>query len=286
MEPTPQQVMALRAATGLPMMKCKEALRAAEGDHEKAIEVLRKEGLKAAAGKADRVMKEGMVAVSAKPDGSRVTMVFVRCETEPVRNTPDFLAFVERVQQIADAAHPADLAALLAARWTGKDALTVADAQSTLVARIGENIQIAGVAAWSAAPGEYLGYYKHHDARKGAVVRLAVSKVTPPLEAVAKELGQHVVFSRPVAMARTEIPDAVLEKEREIYRGQVAQDPKMVGKPPQVVENVVKGRVEAFFKEKVLPDQGWYKDDKQSVATILKAQGAVVKGYALFQAGA
>ena len=110
--------------------------------------------------------------------------------------------------------------------------------------------------------------------------------MTPGVEAAAKELCQHVVFSKPVAMARTEIPESVLEKEREIYRGQVAQDPKMAGKPPQVVENVIKGRVEAFFKEKVLPDQPWYKDDKQSVAAVLKAQGAVVKGYALFQAGA
>jgi elongation factor Ts len=117
-------------------------------------------------------------------------------------------------------------------------------------------------------------------------VRLGAAQVTPGLESVAKELGQHVVFSAPVAMARSEIPAATIDKEKEIYRGQVAQDPKMVGKPPQVVENVIKGRLEAFFKEKVLPDQGWYKDDKQSVATVLKAQGATVKAYALFIAGA
>jgi elongation factor Ts len=267
------------------MMKCKEALRTAGGDFEKSIEILRKEGLKMAAGKADRAMAEGIVKAKVKGQGAKVTMVLVRCETEPVRNTPAFQGFVDRVLEIADAVQPKDLAALLAAKWTGKEGGTVAEAQAALVAQIGENIQFGGAVAWSAAAGEYIGHYAHHDARKGAVVRLAAAAVTPGLEAAAKELGQHVVFSRPVAMARDEISAATLEKEKEIYRGQVAQDPKMAGKPPQVVENVVKGRLEAFFKEKVLPDQGWYKDDKQSVATVLKAQGAVVKAYALFLAG-
>src|SRR5688572_25127989 len=100
MDPTAKQVMDLRAATGLPMMKCKQALIKADCDFEKAVEELRKEGLKTAAGKADRVMKEGLVmskpADKAPSDGKRVTMVFVRCETEPVRNTPDFKGFVEQ----------------------------------------------------------------------------------------------------------------------------------------------------------------------------------------------
>jgi elongation factor Ts len=286
MEPTAKQVMDLRAATGLPMMKCKQALSAANCDFEKAIEVLRKEGLKTAAGKADRVMAEGVVKVRVKPQGQKVTMVFVRCETEPVRNTADFQSFCEGVLDIADGANPKDLPALLTAKWTGKEGSTVAEAQAALVARIGENIQVAGVAAWTAGAGEYVGHYVHHDARKGAVVKVTAASVTPALEALVREACQHVVFSRPVAMSRDEIPAATVEKEREIYRGQVAQDPKMAGKPPQVVDNVVKGRLEAFYKDKVLPDQGWYKDDKQSVAAVLKAQGAVVKAYALFQAGA
>jgi elongation factor Ts len=286
MEPTAKQVMDLRAATGLPMMKCKQALTKADCNFEKAIEELRKEGLKTAAGKADRVMAEGIVKAKLQPQGKKVTMTFVRCETEPVRNTPDFQGFGDKVLAIADAGNPKDLPALLAAKWTGKEGATVAEAQAALVAKIGENIQVGGVVAWTAAAGEYVGHYVHHDARKGAVVKVSAATVTPALEAAVREACQHVVFSRPVAMSRDEIPAATVDKEREIYRGQVAQDPKMAGKPPQVVENVVKGRLEAFYKEKVLPDQPWYKDDKQSVAAVLKAQGAVVKAYALFQAGA
>jgi elongation factor Ts len=213
-------------------------------------------------------------------------MVFVRCETEPVRNPADFKGFVETVLAVAEATQPKDVPALLAAKWSGKEAATVQEAQATLVAKIGENIQIGGVAAWTAGPGEVVGQYVHHDSRQGAVMRVAAASATPALQASIRELGQHVVFSRPVAMSRDEIPAATIEKEREIYKGQVAQDPKMAGKPPQVVENVVKGRLEAFYKEKVLPDQPWYKDDKQSVAAVLKAQGAVVKAFALFQAGA
>lgn len=286
MEITPKMVMALRAATGLPMMKCKQALEAVGGDHEKALEHLRKEGLKAAESKAGRSTGEGLVKAAVDAGGKALTLVLVRCETEPVRNTADFQGFVEQVLAVAHRAKPADTAALGAARWTGPEGATVTEALNALIARIGENIQLGGVTAWTAAPGEYLGSYVHHDSRVGAVARVAAASVTPALEALVKELCQHVVFSKPVAMARGDIPAALVEKEREIVRAQVAQDPKMAGKPAQIIDNVVKGKLDAFYKEKVLPDQGWYKDDKQSVATVLKAQGATVKGYALHQVGA
>lgn len=286
MEITPKMVMALRAATGLPMMKCKQALEQVGGDHEKAIEHLRKEGLKAAESKAGRATGEGVVKAKVAAGGRKVTLLLVRCETEPVRNTADFQGFAEKVLEIADATGSKDVAALGAARWSGKEGGTVTEALNALVARIGENLQLGGVASVAAAAGEYVGCYVHHDGRTGALVRLGVAAVTPAVEALAREACQHVVFSKPVAMARAEIPAALVEKEREIVTALAAQDPKMVGKPAQVVENVVKGRLEAFFKEKVLPDQGWYKDDKQSVATVLKAQGATVKGYALLAVGA
>lgn len=286
MEITPKMVMALRAATGLPMMKCKQALEAVGGDHEKALDHLRKEGLKAAESKAGRNTGEGLVRAEVAPGGKAVTLVLVRCETEPVRNTADFQGFVQKLLAVADASKPADVAALAAARWRGPEGATVTEALNALIAKVGENIQVGGVAAWTAGPGEYLGHYVHHDNRTAAAVRVAVGAVTPALEAVAKELCQHVVFSKPAAIDRGDIPAPLVEKEREIIRAQVAQDPKMAGKPAQIIDNVVKGKLESFFKEKVLPDQGWYKDDKQSVATVLKAQGATVKAYALLQVGA
>ena len=278
----PKLVMDLRALTGLPMMKCKQALVSAGGDIEKAIDLLRKEGLKAAAGKAGRAMGDGLLRSRAEPHGQRTTMLLVRCETEPVRNTPMFRAFADALLEIAHATTSADVAALKAARWTGKEGGTVQDALGVLIAKIGENLEIGGVTAWKAGAGEFLGLYAHHDERSGALARLKAPAVTPALETLGKELCQHIVFSKPVAMSRDQIPAEAIEKERTIYSAQVAQDPKMAGKPPQVVENIVKGKVEAFFKERVLPDQGWYRDDKQSVANVLKAQGASVAAYALF----
>ena len=112
-EISPKLVMDLRAATGLPMMQCKQALQSAGGDIEKAIDLLRKSGMKAAASKAGRAMAEGIVRVQAEPGGKRTTLLLVRCETEPVRNTPDFKGFADKVLAIAHATKPADVAALI-----------------------------------------------------------------------------------------------------------------------------------------------------------------------------
>lgn len=277
-------VMDLRSATGLPMMKCKQALISAGGDYEKAVDLLRKEGLKAAASKAGRVMPEGLVREKLHGAGHGVTLVLLRCETEPVRNTPDFRGFADKLLAVADASKAQDVAALNAAKWP--EGGTVKDAVSSLIAKIGENIEVGGVTCWTAAAGELIASYKHHDERIAAAVRLKVASVTPAVQAVAREACQHVVFSKPVALSRDQIPAEAVDKEREIYRGQVAQDPKMAGKPAQVIENIVKGKVEAFYKDKVLPDQPWYREPSQSVAAVLKAQGASVAGFALHQAGA
>ncbi|MFM8385723.1 MAG: translation elongation factor Ts [Planctomycetia bacterium] len=280
----PKLVMDLRAATGLPMMQCKQALVAAGGNMEKAIEDLRKAGLKAAASKAGRTMAEGVVRFRA--DGAEATAVLVRCETEPVRNTADFKAFADKVLAIAHARKPADVAALKAAPWGGPEGATVADALGALIAKIGENMDLGGVTAWTAGPGEKLCSYVHHDDRTAALARLVVTKTGPEVDEVGKQLCQHIVFSKPVAISRDQIPADQVAKEREILAAQVAQDPKMAGKPAQVIENVVKGKVESFFKEKVLPDQGWYVDEKQSVASVLKSRGATVKDFVLHVAGA
>ncbi|MFM8980500.1 MAG: translation elongation factor Ts [Planctomycetia bacterium] len=280
----PKLVMDLRAATGLPMMQCKQALVAAGGSMEKAIDDLRKAGLKAAASKAGRTMAEGVVRVKA--EGRPPTAVQVRCETEPVRNTADFKAFADKVLAIAHARKPADVAALKAAPWGGPEGATVGDALASLIAKIGENMDLGAVTAWTAGPGEQLCSYVHHDDRTAALARISVAKAGPEVDEVGKQLCQHIVFSKPVAISREQIPAEQVAKEREILAAQVAQDPKMAGKPAQVIDNVVKGKVEAFFKEKVLPDQGWYVDDKQSVAAVLKARGAAVKEFVLHMAGA
>jgi elongation factor Ts len=279
-----KQVMDLRSQTGLPMMKCKQALESASGDYEKAIEILRKEGLKAADAKASRTTSEGLIRGKVAPDGSRGSLVAVLCETEPVSKTPDFTGFVDALLAHVEKQGPPTVEALLAQKWAKGG--TVDEALKTLVAKIGENMKVSGAARFDAATGEYVAQYVHYNGKAAAMTLLTVKQVTPAFREAAKELCQHVVFAKPAALARDEIAKSVIDKELEIYRGQVEQDPKMKGKPPQVVEKIVSGKLEAFYKERVLPEQVWYKPEPSaSVAQVLEAHGAAVKRFVAFQVG-
>jgi elongation factor Ts len=286
-------VMQLRAATGLPMMKCKEALEASGGDFEKAVEWLRKKGLETAAKKADRVMKEGRVALRAAPDGSRGVMVQVDCETEPVSGGPDFRALVDGVLEAAWGmpAEKVSLESLLASRLASGE--TVDTTVKQLVARIGENMQVRGGAAFGGRGR--VGSYLHFNHRVGVLIELrgdAGALASADVKTFLSELGMHIASQKPVAVSRTDVAAATVAKEMEIYREQAAQDPRMAGKPPQVVENILKGKLEKFFAERVLLEQPWVKDDGQTVKAILegvakKAGGAVaIDRFALFQVGA
>lgn len=279
-----KQVMDLRAQTGLPMMKCKQALESASGDYEKAIDVLRKEGLKAADAKAARATSEGLIRGHVAADGSKGALVSVFCETEPVSNTAEFKSFVDGLLAHVEKHSPADVATLLAQKWQAGG--TVEEALKGLIAKIGENMKVAGVARYVAASGEHVAQYVHYNGKAAAMVLLTVKQATPALKETAKELCQHVVFAKPAALSRDEIAKDVIAKELEIYRGQVEQDPKMKGKPPQVVEKIVAGKLESFYKERVLPEQVWYKPEPAAnVAQVLGAQGAQVKRFAAFQVG-
>jgi elongation factor Ts len=285
-------VMQLRASTGLPMMKCKEALEAAGGDFEKAVDWLRKKGLETAAKKADRVMKEGRVALRTAPNGSRGVMVQVDCETEPVSGGPDFKALVEGVLDAAWAkdAAAATLDAVLASRLPSGE--TVDAAVKHLVARIGENMQVRGVAAFSGAGR--VATYLHFNHRVGVMTELRGSTealASPDVKAFQDDLGKHVAFAKPVAVSREEVARDLVDKEMEIYRAQAAQDPKLSGKPPQVVENILRGKLDKFFAERCLLEQAWVMDDKQTVKAVLEAVSkkagspVAIARFALFQVG-
>jgi elongation factor Ts len=291
-------VMTLRQQTGLPMMKCKEALEATGGDVAQAVEWLRKKGLETAAKKADRAMKEGRVAIHAAADGRSAEMLEVDCETEPVREGPDFKALVDGVfaqvvaggQAAADAAGNVPLEWLLA-RPFGKGGDTVDVAVKHLVARIGENMAVRRAAALA---GGRVGTYLHFNAKVGVLAELDGSPAalsSADTTAFLADLGKHVAFAKPVAVSRDQVDKAAVEKELEIYREQAKQDPKMSGKPPQVVEKIVVGKLDKFYAERCLLEQPWVMDDKQSVKAVLeavskKAGGPVaVRRFALFQVG-
>ena len=269
-------VMQLRAMTGLPMMKCKEALEACKGDLEKAADWLRKKGLETAAKKADRAMKEGRVALKVAPDGASAAMVEVDCETEPVMGSAEFRHLVDSVlmdvyEHSKGRKGEVPVAEVLAWPHGGKGE-TVETAVKTLVARIGENMALARAAAFSGA--QRIGSYLHFNAKVGVLMDLGGDAAAVQGD-VAKEflgaLGQHIAFAKPASLSRDDVPKALVDKELEVYREQAKQDPKMANKPAPVVEKILLGKLDKFFAEKCLLDQPWIHDDKISDKAALEA---------------
>lgn len=284
MEISAKQVMALRQATGMPMMKCKQALKEADGDFERAVDVLRKEGLKTADKKAGRKTSEGLIAVRMADDGRAGTMVQVLCESEPVKNTPMFREFVEHLVDHADRHKPGDTAALLETPWDGDDAADVEEALRNLIAQIGENMKVAGVAHFEVEGEGRVGSYVHLDRKQGSLVAVAGSG--GDVETTAKELCQHIVFAKPQVLARDEISADAVEKEMAFLREQVAEDPQLKGKPEQAIEGILKGRLNKnFFAERVLLEQPWYRENAKTVSAVLAERGVEVKEFALFFPG-
>jgi elongation factor Ts len=289
-------VMQLRAATGLPMMKCKEALEACGGDFEKAVDWLRKKGLETAAKKADRVMKEGRVALKVSPDGTTAAMVEVDCETEPVAGSPDFKGFADAVlQNVFDHAKgkKGEIPAAEVLAWPqGAKGETVETTLKALIAKITENMAVSRAAAFSGA--QRIGSYLHFNAKVGVLMELAGDAAALKHEATSSflnELGQHVAFAKPASVSRDDVSKELVDKEMEIYREQAKQDPKLAGKPAPMVDKILVGKLDKFYASKCLLEQPWVRDDKLTVQAALdaaakKAGGAMkVVRFAFFKVG-
>jgi elongation factor Ts len=252
-------VKELRDMTGAGMMDCKRALEEAEGDVDKAGQLLRERGIAAAQKRAGREAKEGKVL--ARAHDARATMVAVGCETEPVSKNDEFLAFVERLFEAVDAEGP-------------QMAERLEDERTQLVAKIGENVVVRGAARIEAEDGEVVSAYVHRPADKiGVVVR---AKADPEL---ARLLAMHISFANPRYATRDEVPADEVEKERAIYE----KLPDVGAKPehirPQIIEGMLSKR---FFAESVLADQPWIHDDSKTVGQVLAEGGADVREFVRF----
>ena len=249
-------VKELRDRTGAGMMDCKRALQETGGDVEKAIQLLREKGIAAAEKRAGKATNEGKVL--ARVDDGRGAIVAVGCETEPVSNNEEFVAFVERL--------------LDAVERDGADAAAAFEQERVeLVARINENIEVRGAARLEASDGEVLSAYVHRPAEKiGVLVRLAGS---PEL---ARLLAMHISFANPAYLTRDEVPQEEIARERGIYE----KLPDVAAKPehirPQIVEGMIAKR---FFAESVLTDQAWIHDPSLTVGKALAEHGADVREF-------
>jgi elongation factor Ts len=278
---TASMVGELRAKTDAPMMECKKALTEAEGDMARAEEILRvKLGNKASKASA-RITAEGVVSASIA--GSSGALVEINCETDFVSKNESFLAFAKACAELVAAGNPADVAAL-GAQALQQDGFgpTVEDVRKGLVGKIGENMSIRRFKRY--AGGGALAHYLH-GTRIGVIVEFEGSEVA------AKDVAMHVAAMKPVALASSEVSADLVARERRVAAEKAAEDAAAAaaaGKPAQSAEIVAKrveGAVAKFLKEVSLLDQAFVKNDKQTVAQMLKAAGTVVRGFTLYVVG-
>jgi elongation factor Ts len=258
-------VKELRDRTALGMMECKKALTEANGDIELAIENLRKvSGLKAAK-KADRTAADGVVAVKVADDNSYAIVVEVNSETDFAAREPNFLSFVNSVVDKAFATKQTDVAALMSG--------DLEKAREALVQKIGENI---GVRRVQLVEGGVVAGYLHLNNRIAVVVQLQGGNAE-----LAKDIAMHVAAVNPAVVSADQMPAAVVEKEKEIIRAQ----PDMAGKPSEIVEKMMIGRINKFLKESSLNDQPFVKNPEVTIAQLAKAAGASVTSFTRFEVG-
>ncbi len=278
---TASMVAALRAKTDAPMMECKKALTEAEGDADRAEELLRiKLGSKA--GKAaSRITAEGVVAICV--DANAGAMVEVNCETDFVTKNDSFLAFVQGCADLACKHAPADVAALAALEYS-QDGFgpTLEEVRKGLIGKIGENMSIRRFKRY--ADGGKLASYLH-GTRIGVLVDFAGDDVA------AKDVAMHVAAMKPVSLSSAEVPQELIEKERKIAAEKAAEDAATAvaaGKQAQSAEIVAKrveGSVQKYLKEVSLLNQTFVKNDKQTVEQMLKAQDTMINSFTLYVVG-
>lgn len=266
-------VKELRERTGSGMMECKKALVEANGDIDAAIEAMRKAGLAKADKKADRVAAEGVIAIESNADNSAAVMLEVNSETDFVAKADDFVNFVAQLAKTVLAAKPADLAALLALPLNSNGD-TVDSVRQSLIAKIGENIQVRRFVLLEADNG-IIGTYRHGD-RIGTMVKLTGADLD-----LARDLAMHVAASRPQAVSADQISEDLLAKERDI----VATQARDSGKSEDIVEKMIEGRMSKFVNEISLLGQAFVKDPDITVEKLVKQANATVESFECFEVG-
>ena len=261
------QVKELRERTGLGLLECKKALAEASGDIEAAIETLRKSSGMKAAKKAGRTAAEGIVAIQSAPDGSLAAMVEVNSETDFVARDENFLNFVQTVVAKAFEQRSNDVALL-----AGGD---IEEARQALVQKIGENISVRRVVAHEASAG-VVGGYVHGNNRIAVVVSLKGGSAK-----LAKDVAMHIAAVNPQVVSPDQMAEDVVAKEREIYAAQAQES----GKPPEIVEKMIDGRIRKFLSENSLTEQAFVKDPDTTVGKLVSAAGAEIIGFSRFEVG-
>jgi len=269
---TAAMVKELRERSGAGMMECKKALVETDGDIEAAIELMRKSGQAKADKKAGRVAAEGLISVQVSADAKSVGIVEVNCETDFVTKEADFMAFVDNVGARVLNDNPSSLEDLVAMPVADGGA-SIDETRQGLISKIGENIAVRRFERFDAV-GK-ISSYKHG-------VRIAVVvDIENGDDELGKDIAMHIAASRPSCISEADVDQSLLEKEREIFSAQALES----GKPANIVEKMVEGRIKKYLKEITLMGQPFVKDPDQTIEQLLKSKGATIHRFVRLEVG-
>jgi len=270
---TATEVKTLRERTGAGMMECKKALTETDGNLDEAIALLRKKGAASAEKKSGRIAAEGVVELGIDEAGSLAVLVEVNCETDFVAKDDSFKGFAKAISDAVLRDRPGSVED--AAQLELSSGQTVEAARQELIAKIGENISLRRFELIEGEAGTLAGYV--HGSRIGVLVQLDTSEKGE----VGRDIAMHVAASRPVCIDESGMPADVLQREHDIYSAQAAES----GKPAEIVEKMVSGRINKYLKENTLVGQAFVKNPDQTVGELLSANGTCVLSMHRFEVG-
>jgi elongation factor Ts len=266
---TAAEINKLRQTTGAGMMDCRKALVESDGDFEKAIDYLRKKGQKVAALRSDREAKEGVIIAKTTADQKTGLIITLACETDFVSKNAEFVAVAQSIMDVAIKNNVKSLEELKACKLENA---TVSDKIDDQVAKIGEKIQLT---RFERIDADAVASYIHGAYRMGVLVGL--NKNTAPALEAGREVAMQIAAMNPLAVDQDSVSKEMIEREKAIVTDQIRNDPKMAGKPDEMIEKIAVGKLNAFFKENTLTAQPFVKDASKTVAEHLKSVDAGLK---------
>jgi elongation factor Ts len=264
-----QLVKELREMTGAKMMDCKKALVETDGNIEKAVEFLREKGLADAAKKSGRVAAEGIVKTYITEDKKAGAVVEFNCETDFVAINEEFVAFADKLAEIVGTTSVTTVEELLNEKIEGET--TISESLKALIAKLGENMSVRRFTKFAIENGLVKSYI-HGGGRIGVLVEVACDKDSEIVDEVAKEVCMQIAASNPLFLSKDDVDTESMEKEKEIYRVQALNE----GKPEKIVEKMVVGRIQKYFKEVCLLEQPWVKDSDKSIIKFIEEKSKEV----------
>ena len=276
---TAADVKNLREKTGCGMMDCKKALTETNGDFDKAMDFLREKGLATAEKKAGRIASEGMVDILV--DGNVAAMVEVNSETDFVAKNAEFQELVKNIAKQVIVTNPADVDVLLASKFVDNDSVTIKDMLTEKIAKIGENLNLRRFARFEGNGVDYI----HMGGRIGVMVKVEGDVSDPEAREAARDAAMQIAAMNPAYLDKSTVPAEDIEHEKHIILAQMKEDPKNAGKPENILEKMLMGKINKFYEQNCLNQQEFVKDSSFKVEKYLASKGVKIVDFVRFEKG-